>query len=92
VEKGNIGLAITQEYGGGTPNIAVGAIITYTGADTIFDLESMGFSGGISAWLLGVDSVAGQGYISIEIAVGLGALAKGHGLITITDIIPLNSG
>ena len=90
-DYGNVGIAITQEYGGGFPNIAAGVVLTFTGADTIFDLKESGYAVGGSIGPIGLDLNGAEGYYGVEINVGIGILPEGHGLYTYTDIISLNS-
>lgn len=94
--KGNIGLVATGTAGGGTPSAALVGALTATNAETIFDLEGMGFSGG-GSFGFGADYIAGKArdgsLVSGIQVIGLGIsvpLPEGHGMITATKVLSLN--
>jgi RHS repeat-associated protein len=94
--KGNIGLVIAGLVGGGTPSASIVGAYTETRAESIFDLEGIGFSSGGSHGF-GMDSISGKArdgsYVSGIQVVGFGLsapLPEGHGTITISKVISLN--
>ena len=95
-DDGNMGLMVSGVLGGGMP--AAGALKTgtYTNADTIWDLNGVGFAVG-GSFGVGVDAVFGEArdgspVYGVQVS-GLGPstpFPEGHGELTKTVVIPLD--
>jgi hypothetical protein len=100
-DKGNVGIIPGLTIGGGTPSASAGGIITVTTANTIFDLNGIGFSAGGSAAFglpvyIGGDTIVGTAkdgtpVYGVAISVGGGTpWPEGHANISISGVISLN--
>lgn len=93
---GNIGLAGTGIAGGGTPAAGIIGGVAVTNADTIYDLNGVGFSTGMS-WGIGADVTGGTALDGSAVIGGQfsffgvsSPFPEGHGELTATGIISLN--
>jgi len=100
-DKGNFGIILSGEGGGGTPAASISGTFTMTNADTIFDLSGLGFGGGGSAAFglpisLGIDVIGGATKNGIPVYGGqivIGASTpwpEGHGFLSYSGVISLN--
>lgn len=99
--KGNLGVILAGEGGGGTPSASASGTFTMTNADTIFDLSGLGFGTGGSAAFglpvsLGIDVIGGNARNGTsvtggQIAVGVSTpFPEGHGQFSYSGVISLN--
>lgn len=100
-DKGNIGFIYAGSFGGGTPSAAANGILTITNAETIFDLQGLGITGGGSAAFglpvsVGIDVVSGTSQdgktvVGGQIAIGVSTpFPEAHGTLSDTGVASMN--
>ena len=104
-DKGNVGIALFGEAGAGTPSFSIGLSYVETNAETIWDLEGVGFtiggSGGVGYLSGGYDIIGGssrdgspvigsQVSISYNIPSPIPVPIEMHGTISATKVISID--
>jgi RHS repeat-associated protein len=86
-DDGNYGMFFSPGFGAGTPSLGYAYGWGVTSADTIYQLEGVGATVGLSAGPVGAEFVVGSEYLGFEVQWGYGLLPETHGMITDTILL-----